>query len=617
VSPTAVAALASPITHRVRVGREEIEELNIIRKNVDVQKMVLDLAYLNGFNVDIRESVTAADVELSIDGAHELTITLRDTHRKLQRSGIFHYALDLHIEGWWWRLVRREKTGDDIKLTFEPRIVSYLRQHKAHKKARRGKVTRAEFILMLIRAVKKTRIEFYCPELHKNQDIKDFSRDEKTRLDNRDSGLDANYHITIQDHQYDSNQMKNLERVLDVGTKMHARRKLLVASMCCVIQESQGKTSATNGVHVGLFQQDPRYWPATRDPETDARAFFKHLIYEDKIFPNREIGLLIDVVQGSGLPQLYSQWRDQAEDIVDHYNGSEGSQSRDYKKAYEFKVNKHENYWGTIIRLAGEVAWRAFTIKDRLIYMAEEDLFRSKSLMTLTEGKNGVDWIDYDDDDRKEIKTCTVTCRMRMWDAPLATVVTVDNNCSADGKYLVTNLRRSYFTTNGEITLTKPQHSKPEPAPEIGTMSPGKGGSVKTKPIKGHSGLVYPLPIHGKDLGGVAAHKARPFGNWQSDNAVDIGVPRGTNVVAVGDGTIVRLGGSWDGTGLSNPNGYNVTLKTKDNEWFYTHMMHRANLRIGQPVQAGEFLGKSGAANGVNHLHIASMRGDPEKLLGV
>jgi hypothetical protein len=92
--------------------------------------------------------------------------------------------------------------------------------------------------------------------------------------------------------------------------------------------------------------------------------------------------------------------------------------------------------------------------------MAEEDLFKSKSLMTLTEGKNGVDWIDYDDDDRKEIKTCTVTCRMRMWDAPLGSVVTVDNNCSADGKYLVTNLRRSYFTTNGEITLTKPLNTR-------------------------------------------------------------------------------------------------------------------------------------------------------------
>jgi hypothetical protein len=60
---------------------------------VDVQKLVLDLANRNGFNVDIREVGHCGDVELSIDGAHELTITLRDTHRKLQRPGIFHYAL--------------------------------------------------------------------------------------------------------------------------------------------------------------------------------------------------------------------------------------------------------------------------------------------------------------------------------------------------------------------------------------------------------------------------------------------------------------------------------------------------------------------------------------------
>jgi hypothetical protein len=619
VSPTAVAALANPITHRVRISREEVEELNIIRRNVDVHKLVLDLANQNGFSVDIRKSVTAADIELSIDGAHELTITLRDTHRKLQRSRIFHYALDLQIEGWWWRLIRRQKQGDDLTLTFEPRVVSYLRRHSDHKKVRRGKVTRAEFILMLVRAVRKTRIVLYSPELHKTQPVAGVGRDEKQRLDNRDAGLDSGYAITIQNHKYDSSQMKNLERVLDVGTKMKARRKLLVAAMCCVIQESQARTSATNGIHVGLFQQDPRYWPATRDPETDAKAFFKHLIYEDKIFPNREIGLLIDVVQGSGLPALYTQWRDQAEDIVDHYSGSEGSQSRDYKKAYEYKVNKGENYWATIIRLAEEVVWRAFTIKDRLIYMSEEDLFKSKSLMTLTEGKDGVDYIDYDDDDRKEVTTCTVTCRMRMWDAPLGSVVTVDSGCSADGKYLVTALRRSYFSLNGEITLSKPLKAKKEPAPEIGTMSPGKGGSVSTKKITTGSGkgLSYPLPIHGKDLGGVAAHHARAWGNWQSDNAVDIGVPRGTNVVAVDDGHIVKLGGSWDGTGNSNPNGYNITLKTHNNEWFYTHLMHRVALRIGQPVSAGEYLGKSGAANGVNHLHIASMNGDPEKLLGV
>lgn len=613
---TALAALATPITHKVRVDRDDLDELNIIRKEVDVKALVLELAHANGFdNVDMRNSVTSADVELSIDGAHELTISVRDTHRGLQRSGIFNHALNLHIDGWWWRLVRRNKTGDDLTLTFEPRIISYLRQHTEAKKAKRGKVTRAEFILMLIRSVKKSRIEFYCPELHKVQPITDLSRDDKARLQNRDVGLDADYRITVQGAKFSANQMKNLERVLDVGHKMRVRRKLLVAAVMCVIQESRAKTSATNGIHVGLFQQDPRYWPATRIPEKDAPKFYRFLINEDQIYPHRELGLLIDVVQGAGTPAAYSQWRDVAEDVVNHYDGSEGSPSRDFKEAFEFKVNKKENYWATIIRLAEEVAWRAFTIRDRMIYMSEEDLFKSKSLMTLTEGKSGVDWIDYDDDDRKEVLTCTVTCRMRMWDAPLGSVVTVKNNCSADGKYLVTGLRRSYFTTQGEITLRKPQHSKPEPAPQIGTMSPGKGGSVKTKDLS--NGLVYPLPVHGRFIAGVADHHKRAFGNWMSDNAVDIGVPRGTNVVAVADGHITKLSGSWDGTGNSNPNGYNVYLTTKNNVWFYTHMMSRAKLRVGQPVQAGEYLGKSGAANGVNHLHIASQHGDPQKLLKV
>lgn len=128
----------------------------------------------------------------------------------------------------------------------------------------------------------------------------------------------------------------------------------------------------------------------------------------------------------------------------------------------------------------------------------------------------------------------------------------------------------------------------------------------------------YPLAIHGTDLGGVAAHMARPFGNWQSDNAVDIGVPRGTAVLAVGSGTIEKFGGHWDGTGQSNPNGFNVTLRTVDNTWFYTHLMQcDPNLEVGDHVTVGQVLGQSGAANGVDHLHIGSEHGDPEKLLGV
>lgn len=148
------------------------------------------------------------------------------------------------------------------------------------------------------------------------------------------------------------------------------------------------------------------------------------------------------------------------------------------------------------------------------------------------------------------------------------------------------------------------------PATDLGKMLPGN-----KKPNS--KGLTYPLAVRGKNIGGPAAHGARAFGNWQSDNAVDIGVPMGTNVYAVADGRIIRLGGSWSG-GSGNPDGFNVTIVTKDNEWFYTHLKSRSpKLRVGGKVVAGQYLGESGAGNGVPHLHIGSRRGNPEQLLGV
>lgn len=134
--------------------------------------------------------------------------------------------------------------------------------------------------------------------------------------------------------------------------------------------------------------------------------------------------------------------------------------------------------------------------------------------------------------------------------------------------------------------------------------------------VVGASGLHYPLAEKGKSIGGVSAHKSRPWGNWQSDQAVDIGIKQGVPVYAVANARVTKLGGSWSG-GRGNPDGFNVTLQTGDNQWFYTHLKSRVALRVGQNVTGGQLLGTSGAANGVNHLHIACMTGDPEALLGV
>jgi len=640
-SGSALAALHSPITHRVKLPKKELDELNILRRDIDLDAVLLDIVQFKKYSIDVRSSVTSAECELSIDGAHQLVIGVRDQNRKLQASGALDYAIDINIEGWWWRLVKRQKSGDDLALTFEPRIVSYLRAHKKAKKASRNKVTRAEFILTLIRAVKKTRIKFYCPELHKKQPIgKPKERDERKQSDNREPGLDSDFYIDIDGKRASDRVMKNLERVLIVADsgidvlfppkkraeKVRPRRKILVATMMCVLQESRGETSATNGVHVGLFQQDPKYWPGTRDPEKDAEAWYRAVITSDHQNPHLSLPDLIESVQHSGAPQAYAQWRDEAEDIVKHFSDSNGPRTTEQRQKYEYKTEKdedtgkRENYWACIVRLAEEVAWRAFTIKDRLIYMSEEDLFKSKSLMTLTEGVDGVDYIDYSDDDRKEITEVTVQCRMHMWDAPLGPTVTVKNDCSADGKYLVVMDAYQYFTQDGEIKLRKPQEEKPEPPPKIKVISGsdvGGGGAGQSTQVRG-SDLTYPLAKHGKAGGGVADHKARAWGNWQSDNAIDILVPRGTLVYAVANGRVAKLGGSWNG-GSRNPEGFNVTLETEHGWWFYTHLMKRVNLRVGQVVKAGDELGDSGAANGVDHLHIACrpQDGDPQELLRV
>ena len=113
----------------------------------------------------------------------------------------------------------------------------------------------------------------------------------------------------------------------------------------------------------------------------------------------------------------------------------------------------------------------------------------------------------------------------------------------------------------------------------------------------------------------AADHRARPLGNWQSDNAVDIGVSRGTDVLAVDDGEVVRVSGSPPREHGGVIGGYSITLRTRSNTYFYGHLL-RVRVRAGDRVRAGRVIGASGFANGVDHLHIAQEQGDPTDVWG-
>ena len=103
------------------------------------------------------------------------------------------------------------------------------------------------------------------------------------------------------------------------------------------------------------------------------------------------------------------------------------------------------------------------------------------------------------------------------------------------------------------------------------------------------------------------------YGNWESDNAIDISAPIGTAVYAIAAG---RIGSKLGPLGSSDPHlqGQRLHLVIKGNEFYYAHLS-RIVVKRGQRVKAGQLIGYSGSANRVAHLHIASRRGDPRRLL--
>ena len=123
-------------------------------------------------------------------------------------------------------------------------------------------------------------------------------------------------------------------------------------------------------------------------------------------------------------------------------------------------------------------------------------------------------------------------------------------------------------------------------------------------PVKGTKGTKLGLPGQG-----THSFQAEP-NNWQSDNAIDIGLPKGTPLVAVADGTIGdRIGPISDDQ--SGPfAGERFYIETADDQFFYHHCS-KILVTAGQKVKQGQIVAHSGVANGVGHLHMGQEKGDP------
>ena len=160
-------------------------------------------------DLEILGAISEITLDRTIEGASTIEITLKDPNQKIfsveanrmRESRRVHFtkdpqpvdeawrpidlpnligrAAEIDLEGVIFRLTKVTYTHStqELHMTFEDRMVYWLRRKRGQKHLSRAKGTRAEFILALLREIKREKIPFICPELHTKQKIKPVPKD--------------------------------------------------------------------------------------------------------------------------------------------------------------------------------------------------------------------------------------------------------------------------------------------------------------------------------------------------------------------------------------------------------------------------------------------------------
>lgn len=448
---------------------------------------------LDGKMVDalIWDAITGGEVETTIEGASTLTLNVTDSRRQLVESRIMNHRVYMRALELDWALVQTTKQGDDFTLVFEDARVTALRSHRGRVKVSRGKRTRAEFIRDRVKLVKKFKIIFVCPELHKQQPQRKRGRTRADRDADREPGFADKVKLPARSGNLTKNQKTNAARVLTQADDENARGRARLALITACLIEGPDFSNPTGGegTSAGILQLTGEKGSVARrrDIEHVVHLFLTNgftgrggAIEIARENPGMSAGEIAQAVQGSAYPDRYDEVIEQARKINDAWNAGDsvGEEERTVRwaKAYEFMQGppdgpEGEDVWAMSARLAEEVGWRRFIVRNRFYYMTDEDLMRSRPIMELKEDAPGIETIDYDVDVARTLDHATVTCRMNLWSAPPGSVVTIEDKGPAFGRWLVRDIRRDLFGKDGTIELIRKGAllaEKPEPRAETG-----------------------------------------------------------------------------------------------------------------------------------------------------
>jgi hypothetical protein len=530
---------------KLELSRLHLSQQELLGYDIDVRTIKLHVG--RTFGVNLAEAMTDATIERTVEGASTITLHIFDRDRRLLRSGKLAARTDINIDGLWFRLVSVNKQGDNLQLTFEDREIAILRTYHTHLKAGgkiggidigdRSNITRAQFILRLIREVKEFRIPWVIPELEVIQPLEENKQNSQPlgggQLDNMVASGKGIPHGAGQDIQRDTARMHQYapplkpglrvkgERmtdtqidvanaVCDTGASMGMRHADIVMAIMCGIAESTLHNYRGGDLDsVGVFQQRrSQGWPASRDIHRDAAAFYRSLKTEVARHPGWSYNDLIQGVQNSGTPFVYGQYRNEAERIVEAWGSPSDYQGAnamgDFSLGGATGTGYHfyrgvppaggltkwgrENSWTCIQRLADEVNYRAFFVSGTFYYISEEDLLMSKPAAIISEGKKGVEGVDGEYDVGKKAAQMNLSVRMGLWSSPPGSTIQLSNMGPFNGRWIVNDVQRSLFDSLGQITIKKPRPVLPEP---LGDTAAQKSASATDPNLSALTGATF------------------------------------------------------------------------------------------------------------------------------
>lgn len=441
----------------------------------------------------VTDAVTDGPVTRTMEGASTLSLVCQDTHRKLRQAKLLEERFDLELaRTLGFRYVGSSAQGASLTLNFEDREVARLRRHEGAKKAFRDEVTRAEFILMLIREVKGPRIPAWIPELHVEQPIEAPESKPGTKLSvdegQGEKGLGNTKNLTVKGVAATSAQIRAGEVALHVAAGVGSSWQATAGMMVALIVESVLGSASSNWFELipstaSCSGVDPG------DLATGAKTFLTKgwcgpPSAEDAARQNgNDIAAIAQAVQKSGAGASsnghanYGPYVKEAIQWVQAFNGGDlpsGSvtSTTTTVKRYAFERRPNEDSWTCIQRLAEEVQWRAFVSNGIFYYISEPKLREARIEMRVNSDLPGVDEIDWEYDLGKDLQELTVTGRADAWAAPPGTVAHVTGEGEpVNGRYLVASIESNLFKDDVNVTLKRPTKPLPEPAPETKTTS--------------------------------------------------------------------------------------------------------------------------------------------------